>query len=137
MNKKEGQLKLSRALFCLVCAVLMLFAAACIGGAESKRGAKSEGTASPAQSGKIGPVTDQVEIFVTSWCPYCRGLEEFLQANQVQYKRYDIETDPEGAMLHQRLGAGGVPLIRIGSTVIRGFNERAISSALKDRRQKS
>jgi glutaredoxin len=75
-------------------------------------------------------VSKKVEIFVTSWCPYCQKLENFLKERRVQYIRYDIEHDSKGMQLHQQLGGGGVPVTRIGSTVIRGFDTQALLQAL-------
>lgn len=63
-----------------------------------------------------------VEIYVTSWCPYCKKLEAFLASNNVRYTRYDIEMSDEAAARYQRLGRSGVPVIKIGSRVYAGFN---------------
>ncbi len=71
-----------------------------------------------------------VEIFVTEWCPYCKQLESFLQEKRISYKRYDIERDKVGKKLHSELGGGGVPVVRIGSKVLRGFTPEAILAAL-------
>ena len=56
----------------------------------------------------------KVEIFVTSWCPYCRKLEAFLKQSQIEYTRYDVEKDEKGARLFEDLGGEGVPLVRVG-----------------------
>ena len=82
--------------------------------------------ASPALHG-----TMKVEIFVTSWCPYCKKLEGFLKSNNVQYTRYDIEKDPQGRAKHQRLGGGGIPVTLINNTkVLRGFEPVELYEAL-------
>lgn len=71
-----------------------------------------------------------VEVFVTSWCPYCKRLELFLRSRNIQYTRYDIEADWQGQRLYWDLGGGGVPIVRIGSFVMRGFDPDAITKAL-------
>ena len=71
-----------------------------------------------------------VEIFVTSWCPYCQKLEAFLKQKKIRYTRYDIERNRKGAALHRQLGGGGVPVTKIGSNVIRGFDQDQIAAAL-------
>ena len=72
-----------------------------------------------------------VEIFVTAWCPYCRALESFLSSYKVPYIKYDVEHDAKGIEVYQRLGAGGVPLIRIdGKRVMRGFSPEELKKAL-------
>ncbi|MCB0325641.1 MAG: DUF4124 domain-containing protein [Bdellovibrionales bacterium] len=78
------------------------------------------------------PTKASVEIFVTEWCPYCQKLEEFLTRERIAFKKLDVEKDPKAGELHQSLG-GGVPLTRIGETVISGFDENAIRAALRKR----
>ena len=73
----------------------------------------------------------KVEVFVTDWCPYCKKLEAFLKAKKVQYTRYNIERDKKGAKLHAQLGGGGVPVLRVGSQVIHGFDQAQVASALR------
>ncbi|RMG44128.1 MAG: glutaredoxin family protein [Candidatus Dadabacteria bacterium] len=73
----------------------------------------------------------RVEIFVTSWCPYCRRLEKFLTSEKIAYVRYDIEHDPKGRKIYDSIGGRGVPVIRIGQTVLFGFNPVEIKEALR------
>ena len=77
------------------------------------------------------PTEPKVTVFVTSWCPYCKELEGYLLSNGITYTRYDIERDPRGAMLHQQLGGGGVPVIVVGTKVMRGFDESELNGLLK------
>ncbi len=72
-----------------------------------------------------------VEIFITSWCPYCRKLEQFLKAEHIPYRRYDIEANPQAKRVYDQFGIPGVPVIRIGSKLISGFDQTAILNALK------
>lgn len=74
---------------------------------------------------------NRVELFVTSWCPYCRQLESFLIKNNVDYTRYDIEEDFWAKAEHQRMGGGGVPVTRVGKTVLRGFSVPELSEVLR------
>ena len=72
----------------------------------------------------------RVEIFVTSWCPYCRALEGFLASRGIAYTKYDIEKSPQARAAHARLGGGGIPVTRIGSEVIRGFDKARLLEVL-------
>lgn len=63
-----------------------------------------------------------VEIFTTSWCKYCKSAINFLRANNIKFKQYDIEKDPEAARLMFALGGtGGVPFAIINGRKIPGF----------------
>lgn len=68
----------------------------------------------------------KIEIFVTSWCPYCKKLLASLDANGIAYMKYDIEKDSNAHAVYKSLGGGGVPLTRIGSTTVRGNDPEAI-----------
>ena len=73
----------------------------------------------------------KVDIFVTSWCPYCRKLENFLKQNRIDYTRHDVEADTESSREFDRLGGDGVPLVRVGEQVIHGYDPKEILAALK------
>ncbi len=71
-----------------------------------------------------------VELYVTSWCGYCKKMERFLKEKGVAYIKYDIEHDGNAARTYRELGGGGVPVIRIGSNVVHGYNPDAVMSYL-------
>lgn len=75
----------------------------------------------------------KVEAFVTSWCPVCRQLEDFFKANNISYQRYDIEKSKTGAELYRSLGESGVPIVRVGGQVFRGFNPEQLAQVLSKR----
>ena len=72
----------------------------------------------------------RVELFVTSWCPYCQQLEAALRANKVTYTRYDIEKSAEGKRKYDAIGGRGIPITKVGDSVIRGNNLQGVLSAL-------
>ena len=75
-----------------------------------------------------------VEVFVTSWCPYCKKLEEHLRTEKIDYRRYDIESDPDGARIFGSIGGSGVPVTRVyGKYLIPGYDPESIQEALKSR----
>ena len=91
----------------------------------SQTSTKAETTSTKKSSKK------KVEVFVTSWCPYCKKLENQLQTKGVTYTRYDIEKSEKGLDLYRQMGlTGGVPVTKIGSQVVRGANIDGILSAL-------
>jgi len=84
--------------------------------------------ATPAQK----KFTGTVELYVTSWCGYCKKAQSYLTAKGVPYIAYDIEKDSAAKKRHAELGGDGVPLIIIGSHKISGFSPEAIDHYLKD-----
>jgi glutaredoxin len=85
---------------------------------------------SNAASGKINSLNNQainanpkVEIYTTSWCPYCKQAKDYLNGRSILYTEYDVEKSPEALRRRNELSpAGGVPVAVINGRVIRGFS---------------
>jgi glutaredoxin len=75
--------------------------------------------------------TPQVEVFTTSWCPYCTKATNFLRANGISFVEYDVERDAKAAQrLYELTGRGGVPFAIIDGQKIQGWSEDAYKRAL-------
>ena len=72
----------------------------------------------------------KVEVLLTDWCPYCQKTEQFLKSHSIEYERVNIEKSREGYNTYKTLGGGGIPIVKIGTNVIHGFDEAAMSEAL-------
>jgi glutaredoxin len=68
----------------------------------------------------------QVEVYLTSWCGYCKKMVRFLTEKGIPFTAYDIEKDKEAARVYRELGGRGVPLVRIGDNLVRGYNPGAV-----------
>lgn len=69
-----------------------------------------------------------VEVFMTSWCGYCKKMVRFLNEKGIPYTAYDIEKDSAAARTYRELGGSGVPVVRIGSHVVHGYSPEAVMS---------
>lgn len=67
----------------------------------------------------------KVDIYVTSWCPYCKKAMAYLRKNNIAFTAYDIEKDLDAAARKNTLDSGysGIPLAVINGTIVRGFSE--------------
>ncbi len=75
--------------------------------------------------------TKQVELYVTSWCPYCRKAIDFFRSRGIYYVLYDIERDDNAARRKTELDPRkGVPFAVINGIKIHGFSEKAYLKAL-------
>jgi mycoredoxin len=74
---------------------------------------------------------ENVILYATSWCGYCRKAREFLTENNIQYIEYDVEKSEQGRQQHQALGGGGVPVLDIKGTVIYGYDINSMRHVLK------
>jgi glutaredoxin len=76
--------------------------------------------------------TAGVQLYVTSWCKYCKMAEAFLKNNRVAYTKYDIEKDAAAAQRRKNIDSRpGVPLAVINGRILLGFSEAAYKSALQ------
>lgn len=73
----------------------------------------------------------RVELYSTSWCPYCKKARDFFRAKGISFTEYDVEKDKDAARRMQQLdGRGSVPFAVIDGRGIHGFSEAAYEKAL-------
>ena len=71
-----------------------------------------------------------VLLYTTSWCPYCRKAREFLERANIPYTELDVEKSSQAYEQYEKISGRGVPVIKIGDQVIQGYNPDAIRTAL-------
>ncbi|MEE9332220.1 MAG: glutaredoxin family protein [Methylophilaceae bacterium] len=75
---------------------------------------------------------DNVILYATSWCGYCKKTRAFLAENDIEYIEYNIEESEKGRKQHKALGGNGVPTLDIKGTVIHGYSIKNMKYALKE-----
>lgn len=76
----------------------------------------------------------EVELYATSWCPYCQMARDFFHSRGISFIEYDIEKDTAAAHRKQQLDSrNGVPFAVINGRAIHGFSEAAYERALASR----
>ena len=74
----------------------------------------------------------KVELYTTSWCPYCDKAREFFRSRGIPFTEYDIEKDKSAAARKNRLDKkNGVPFVVINGRGIHGWSAAAYEQALK------
>ena len=96
------------------------------GPAPKRRGA----TPAPSRAQQRSPEGASVEVYMTSWCGYCKKMIRFLDEKGIPYTAYDIEKDSAAARTYREVGGSGVPVVRIGSRVVHGYNPDAVLAYL-------
>ena len=73
-----------------------------------------------------------VELYVTSWCSYCKKAKAFFKSKNIAVQVYDIEKDTNAAARKKKLdnGRGGVPFAVINGMKISGFSPKGYEAAL-------
>ena len=98
----------------------------------AKTPVKSSGKATPIYKSAT-KTQPKVELFVTSWCGYCKKAKAYLQKKEIKFTAYDIEKDLRAARRKDSLTSRkGVPFALIGSQKVTGFSELAYERALQN-----
>lgn len=64
----------------------------------------------------------KVVMYATSWCGFCAKARNYFQKKGIKYTEYDIDKNPQAREKFEGYGKGGVPLILVGSSKMRGFS---------------
>ena len=106
-----------------------------VGGSPPPAASKEEGTHLPAIVAPSRPNSDrksiEVEIYTTSWCPYCTKARDYLVAKGVDFIEFDVEEDPNARRRKNQLNPkGSIPTAVIDGQVLVGFSKSAYEKAL-------
>ncbi|MDA3833175.1 MAG: glutaredoxin domain-containing protein [Spirochaetales bacterium] len=76
--------------------------------------------------------TAKVDLYVTSWCPYCHKAADYFRARKIPFTVYDIEKDTKAAARKKRLDGGrtGVPFAVVNGVALHGYDPRGYERAL-------
>lgn len=73
----------------------------------------------------------KVVLFSTKTCSWCRRAKKYFRENKVPFKEVNVERDASAARdIQKKTGQTGVPVIKIGSKWIVGFDKEKIESNL-------
>ena len=67
---------------------------------------------------------NQVIMYSTEWCAYCKKAKKYFARKGIPYTEYDIEKNREAKARYRELGARGVPVILVGKKRMNGFSEK-------------
>jgi glutaredoxin 3 len=73
----------------------------------------------------------KVVLFSTSTCSWCRRAKRYFRENRIPFKEINVERDQQAAKdIIRKTGQTGVPVIKIGSQWIVGFDKERIDATL-------
>ena len=68
----------------------------------------------------------EIQIFLTSWCPYCQMAKRLLASKGREWLEVDVEAEPERRReMIDRSGRTSVPQIWIGERHVGGYDDLA------------
>jgi glutaredoxin len=89
----------------------------------------------PADTYVLRTTAPKVELYVTSWCPWCKKAVEFFRSRGIPFTEYDVEKDQAAARRHRELAGGrsGVPFAVVNGQRIHGYAPEEYEMALQKR----
>ena len=78
----------------------------------------------PALPGRAA--VEPIDVYVAPWCGFCRALEGDLRGRGIRFFRHDVEADARAKREYAALGGAGLPLTKVGSQVVTGYDMPAI-----------
>ncbi len=77
-------------------------------------------------------MTEEIEVYTTPSCPYCKKLKDWLDENGYEYTDHDVSEDREKAKeMIERTKKRGVPQTFIGDEEIIGFQPEKIREVVE------
>jgi glutaredoxin len=83
---------------------------------------KLQSYSGPAQVSQTASQGSGVTLYTTSWCGVCKRAKAFLKEKGIPFSEWDVETSDYASTKFRQLGGSGVPLITVGSQVMKGFD---------------
>lgn len=85
----------------------------------------------PQTNNSIG-TAQNVIIYSTPVCTYCKHAKDFFKENNIQYTEIDVASDSEKrSEMIEKSGQMGVPVIEIGDNIVVGFDQDTIEELLQ------
>ena len=85
------------------------------------------------QEEEVAVNTPTVEIYETSWCPYCKKAKDFFRSRGIDFVTFDIEKDQQAAArMRTFTSRRAVPFVVINGQGISGYSVAAYEKALQD-----
>ncbi len=74
----------------------------------------------------------KVEIYSTPTCHFCELAKHYFAENNIEYINYDVSVDQaKRAEMVEITGQLGVPVIKIESDIVIGFNKEKLAELLE------
>ena len=66
----------------------------------------------------------EIQIYLTSWCPYCHAAKRLLSEKGQEWDEVDVEAEPARRReMVERAGRSSVPQIWIGDRHVGGYED--------------
>ena len=71
------------------------------------------------------------DVYMASWCGYCKQAKALLTARGVAYREVDIDSSTAANREFRSFGGRTVPLIFVGKERINGYTKESLEALLR------
>ena len=83
-------------------------------------------------------MTEEIEVYTTPSCPYCKKLKQWLDENGYEYTSYNVSENRDKAKeMIERTQQRGVPQTFIGDEEVIGFQPDRIKEIVENSEDKA
>ncbi len=76
-------------------------------------------------------MAQQVKVYSTPTCPWCKRTKQFLDENKIPYQNFDVASDKAARdEMVSKTGQLSVPVVDINGDISVGFNEKWLRQKL-------
>ena len=76
-------------------------------------------------------MAEQVKVYSTPTCPWCKKTKQFLEDNNVPYQNIDVTTDNAGREeMVNKTGQLSVPVVDVDGEITVGYDENWLKQKL-------
>ena len=76
-------------------------------------------------------MAEQVKVYSTPTCPWCKKTKQLLEDNNISYQNIDVTTDNAGREeMINKTGQLSVPVVDIDGDIIIGYDEKRLKEKL-------
>ena len=76
-------------------------------------------------------MAEQVKVYSTPTCPWCKKTKQFLEDNKISYQNIDVTTDNAGREeMINKTGQLSVPVVDIDGEITVGYDENWLKQKL-------
>ena len=76
-------------------------------------------------------MAEQIKVYSTPTCPWCKKTKQFLEDNSISYQNVDVTTDNAGREeMVNKTGQLSVPVVDIDGEISVGYDENWLKNKL-------
>ncbi|MFT6194315.1 MAG: glutaredoxin [Cognaticolwellia sp.] len=68
----------------------------------------------------------RITLYTMTNCPHCQTAKRYLEENNIAFRLCNVKT-PAGQKEFTKLNLRGVPVLKVGNQVLRGFNVKSFN----------